>query len=213
MRGSGSDESLSVVDATGRPMGSKGRSRVHRDGLWHEVFHCQIVRSTPPTMLVLQRRRLQARAFAGLLDLSVTGHLLAGEAAAGGVRELREELGIDISPDRLVALGTRLIADDSGEGRNRELAHVFLLVDDRPLVDFRLDPNEVGGLVEISADDLLLLLRVPDAIVPCFAVDTAGVAGETTCTRSDLVPPLDGYWTVLAVMADRFVRGESPLAI
>lgn len=194
-------------------MGSVGRSEVHRDGLWHEVFHCLIVRTTLPARVVLQRRRLQARAFAGLLDLSVTGHLLAGESPVEGVRELREELGIDVSPDRLVALGTRLIADDSGEGRNRELAHVFLLADDRPLVDFRLDPDEVGGLVEISVDDLLVVLRVPDAVVPCTEIGTAGVARATTCTRGDLVTPLDGYWTVLAVMADRFAKGESPLAI
>ena len=46
-----------------------------------------------------------------------------------------------------------------GEGRNRERAHVFLLVEDRRLAGFRIDPDEVGGLVEIAVADLLYLLH------------------------------------------------------
>lgn len=207
------DELLDVLDATGRRLGVECRSVVHRDGLWHGVFHCLMVRSGLPVTVVLQRRRLQAKAFAGRLDLSVTGHLVAGEVPVDGVRELREELGLDVSPDRLVGLGTRLLADDSGEGRNLERAHVFLLVEDRRLADFRLDPDEVGGLVEIAVADLLNLLHVPDASVTCAMVGADGLVGEIVCTCDDLVPMIDGYWTVLALMADRLVRGESPLAV
>jgi isopentenyldiphosphate isomerase len=207
------DELLDVLDATGRRLGVERRSVVHRDGLWHSVFHCLMVRSVLPVTVVLQRRRLHAKAFPGRLDLSVTGHLVADELPVDGVRELREELGLDVSPDRLVALGTRLLADDSGEGRNRERAHVFLIVEDRPLADFRLDPGEVDGLVEIAVEDLLNLLHTPNGSVTCATVGAHGLVGEIVCTSGDLVPMIDGYWSVLALMADRLVRGQSPLAI
>ncbi len=209
------DEPLSVVDATGRSEGELGRSEVHRQGLWHEVFHCLLVRTGLPTRVILQRRRSQARSFPGRLDLSATGHLAAGEKPLDGRRELREELGIDVAPDALRYLGARLMADDAGEGRNRERTHVFLLSDDRPLSEFRLDPNEVGGLVELAAADLLLMLQDPEAVVPCSDITTeiGAQQRDSTCQRADLVPAVDGYWTVLAVMADRFVRGQSPLAI
>ena len=207
------DELLDVLDATGRRLGVERRSVVHRDGLWHGVFHCLMVRSVLPVTVVLQRRRLQAKAFPGRLDLSVTGHLVAGESPVDGVRELREELGLEVSPDRLVALGTRLLADDSGEGRNRERAHVFLIVEDRPFADFRIDPGEVEGLVEIAVGDLLNLLHKPDASVTCATVGKNSLVREIAYTSDDLVPMVDGYWSVLALMADRLVRGQSPLAI
>ena len=48
-------------------------------------------------------------------------------------REIAEELGIDVDRALLVPLGARLLAADHGDIRNRELMHVFLLADDRPL--------------------------------------------------------------------------------
>jgi 8-oxo-dGTP pyrophosphatase MutT (NUDIX family) len=216
MPGSGDDELLSVVDATGRPLPPLGRAEVHRRGLWHESFHCLVVRTTSPATVVLQRRRAVARSFPGRLDLTATGHLVAGEAPLDGRRELREEVGIDADPDALIALGVRLMADDSGEGgHNRERTHVFLLADDRPLTAFPLDPAEVAGLVELTAADLLSLLQEPDIVVPCVEIgaDPGARPVAAACRAADLVPAVDGYWTVLAVMAQRFVAGDEPLAI
>lgn len=207
------EEELDVVDPTGRRVGRATRAEVHRDGLWHQVFHCLLVRTGEPPRVVLQRRHAAARSFAGKLDLSVTGHLSAGEAPLDGVREVREELGIDVDPARLVALGRRLLADDGGEGRNREIAHVYLLPDDTPLADFRLDPAEVGGLVEIAVEDLLALIADPTRRATCDVVDTAGATTRVEVTRADLVPAVDGAWVVTATMAARYVRGESPLAV
>ncbi len=189
------------------------RSEVHRDGLWHQVFHCLLVRSAEPPRVVLQRRHSHARSFAGKIDLSVTGHLSAGEAPTDGVREIREELGLDVDPARLVPLGRRLLADDAGEGRNREVAHVYLLPDDTPLGDFRLDPAEVGGLVEIAVDDLLAVIAEPGVHVECDVVDTSRSVGRARVSAADLVPAVDGTWVVAALMAARYVRGERPLAI
>jgi 8-oxo-dGTP pyrophosphatase MutT (NUDIX family) len=216
MPGSGDDELLSVVDASGRPLPPLGRAEVHRRGLWHESFHCLVVRTTPPATVVLQRRRAGARSFPGRLDLTATGHLAAGESPLDGLRELREEVGIDADPGALVALGVRLIADDSGEGgRNRERTHVFLLPDDRPLTAFAIDPAAVAGLVELTAADLLSLLHDQGIVVPCveIAADPGARPVATECRAIDLVPAVDGYWTVLAVMAQRFVAGDEPLAI
>ncbi len=222
------DELLDVVEATGAPLGRAGREEVHRRGLWHEVFHCLVVRPDPPARVVLQRRRRAARAFPGQLDLTVTGHLAAGEQPLDGRREISEELGIEVRPEQLVPLGVRLLADDAGEGRNRERAHAYLLPDDRPLTAYPLDPSEVEGLVELTVADLLRLLAGAAAAadgpvaggdaavtVPCREISAApgSVPVETTCRPDDLVLPLDGYWTVVAVMAERLVAGHRPLAV
>lgn len=206
-------ELLDVIDpATGAAIGQADRSEVHRQGKWHHVFHCLIVRPGHGTV-ILQERAPTKASFAGKLDLSATGHLETGESPIEGLREVREELGIDIAAERLVPLGTRLLADNGGEASNRERMHVFLCDDDRPLDRYRPDTDEVSALVEVDAVDLLA----------CFA-DTSLVVGTTrwvpdtppqphSLTVDDLVPAVDGYWIVLLVMTLRHLRGEGPLAI
>jgi 8-oxo-dGTP pyrophosphatase MutT (NUDIX family) len=206
-------EQLDVVDPSGRIVGRADRSTVHREGHWHQVFHCLLVRTTSPARVVLQRRHAAAASFQGLLDITAGGHLEAGETPLDGVRELREELGVDVSPDRLVPLGRRLLVDDSGEGDNREVAHVFLLPDDRELATFDLDGCDVDGLVELTVADLLRILDDTDAVAPCTELHPDGTISTGSCRVRDLVPAIDGYWTVLAVMAERFANGERPLAI
>ena len=207
-------EQLDVVDATGRVLGVDERVAIHRDGAWHQVVHCLVVRTSAPARVVLQVRTSATATYPGRLDLSATGHLQAGEAPVDGmVREIAEELGIEIASAQLVSLGARLLADDHGEIRNRELMHVFLLPDDRPLDEFGLDPEHVGGLVEIAAADLLRVLADRSARAQCEARWIDGRIGQRSVGHDDLVPPLDGYWTVVTVMAERWVAGTSPLAI
>jgi hypothetical protein len=91
--------------------------------------------------------------------------------------------------------------------------HVFLLADDRPLTAYPLDPEHAGGLVEIATADLLRVLADPAAQVECASTWVGGPAGTRVVGYDDLVPPLDGYWAVVTVMAERFVAGERPLAV
>jgi len=178
------DEMLDVVDPTGEPIATLSRSSVHSGGHWHQVFHCLVARSGLPARVLLQRRKRSARAFPGMLDLSVTGHLLAGERPLDGTRELHEEMGLTIDSARLVSLGRRLLADDHGEGRNREIAHVYLLTDDTPLDQLRLDSNEVAGYVEVALLDVLVMLDVPTVEVSACRCRRTGQAGPVYRRRA-----------------------------
>ncbi|MEL7159004.1 MAG: NUDIX domain-containing protein [Actinomycetota bacterium] len=209
-----SDEMIDEVDpASGAVIGQAARSVIHDQARWHQVFHC-LVMSPERRTVVLQQRSLDKAAFPGKLDLSATGHLAAGESPLDGLRELHEELGVDdVAADALLAVGTRLLADDQGEARNRELVHLYFCADDRPLDRYRPDPAEVGALLEIDVDDLVAVIDDPDLRRPA-----AGWSGETgfverTVDRSQLVADAGQYWTVVAVMAQRFLDGVRPLAI
>ena len=179
------------------------------------MFHCLVVRSGSPARVVLQRRHRSKAAFPGLLDLSAAGHLTAGERPEDGIRELNEELGTDATLTDLVPIGVRLLADDDGEGRNRERVHLYFLSDDRPLDRFVPEPTEVESLVEVEALELLGLIGGGDRTSTIDAVEwrPGSPPAPTTISAADLIKPTDGYWTVLLVMADRFVRGDRPLAI
>jgi isopentenyldiphosphate isomerase len=207
-------EQLDIFDDTGRHVGTKGRDAVHRDGDWHQVFHVLIVRpgADPDPTVVLQRRSETKAAFAGLVDLSATGHLEAGEQPRDGIRELAEELGITVEPADLVPLGFRRIVEASGEGKlNKEMANLFLLSDQRPLEDYRPDPLEVSDVIESGIDGLLdLYAGRTDAVAA-----RCGRGGPTsTCSldHADFVPG-DQYWITALVMAQRFAAGLTPLAI
>lgn len=211
-------EVLDVFDDIGRHIGVKDRRAVHRDGDWHRVFHCLVVAERPETgpVIVLQLRSATKAAFPSKLDLTAAGHLAAGESPTDGIRELREELGIAVPAHALVPLGVRRLADDSGEGRlNKELTHVYLLRDDRPLTAYSPEPAEVDGVFDVPLAGALRLFGDGDAAVDAtgiLAVDGSWVETTRSVTRGDLVPN-DGYWITLLVMAERFVHGHAPLAI
>jgi isopentenyldiphosphate isomerase len=208
-------EQLDVVSpASGAVLDTRPRDEVHAHGLWHQVFHCLVLRPSAGSV-ILQRRGASKVAFPLQLDLSVTGHLATGEGPGDGVREIEEELGVTIDARELIPLGTRLLADDNGEGANRELVHVSFVLDDRPITAYRPAVGEVDGLVEILAQDLLTILADPRRAIPaleCAAADPA-VATPTTIRQRNLVEGSDGYWTVLAVMAQRALDGETLLSI
>lgn len=218
------EELIDVLDDQGRHVGVADRATVHAEGLWHQVFHILLVadRGGVPHV-VLQQRALDKATFPGLLDLSATGHLAAGEQPRDGVRELREELGIELDPASLVPLGVRRIVDEFPGGLNRELVHVFLARDDRPLADLAPDPREVAAVVDLPIAAGLDLVAGRRAAVRCRARLTgSGEDHEIDVAAADLVPeaqvvaaePLPaGYWTVLLVMAERFAAGDRRLAI
>jgi isopentenyldiphosphate isomerase len=207
-------ELIDVVDvATGEVVDTRPRSEVHRDGQWHQVFHCLVLRPSAQSM-VLQERSRSKLTFPGMLDLSVTGHLSAGETPIQGVREAEEELGVEVDPDALVPLGVRLLADNNGEGRNRERVHVYFLADDRPLVAYAPPPDEVSALVEVTVDGFIGALVDAELETPCLRRDAlSNAVVDHTMRRDDLVEGTSGYWLTLAVMARRFLDTGQPPAI
>jgi isopentenyldiphosphate isomerase len=204
------DELLDVCDELGRPTGTLPRSVVHREGHWHRVFHCLVVadRETGP-VVVLQRRSRRVRAFPGLLDLTVAGHLVTGEQPVDGVREAREEMGLELTAEQLTPLGVRVTVFDSGEGRlDRELTHVFLARDDTALERYEPDPVDVDDVVEVSPTELLGVFGTGRRVLGrSWRSGPACTVGE-----EDLIPNRD-YWVTLLVMAERFAAGVTPVAI
>ncbi len=213
------DEIIDVFNDLGRHIGTKPRAAVHRDGDWHQVFNCLVVRlGREEPAVLLQLRGTASRAFPNLLDATAAGHLLAGEPPSmGAARELQEELGVEVTPDDLVFLGVRrsVVVDRDGI-LHRELIHTFLLPDDRPLEAYRLLAGEVAGLFECSIKELLAALDAPSKSVQGngIVVRENGTIGSSrrSFATADLVPN-EPYWITVLVMAERLALGRRPLAI
>ena len=203
-------ELLDVYDELGAPLGVALRTVAHRDGLWHHCFHLWVVSGEG---VLLQRRAADKDTFPGMLDATAAGHLTAGETVADGAREAEEELGVPFGLEQLAPLGMRSVVDHPTPGTtNREFQHVFLVRDDRPLDAWTaFDRVEVAGLAWLRLEHFTELV-FGDVPGPWPAREWDGSAVVATeLRREELIPA--SYLRTLAIMLERFARGERPLAI
>jgi isopentenyldiphosphate isomerase len=170
-------ELLEVFGADGLPTGrAKSRAAVHRDGDWHQAFHCWIVRRARREV-VLQRRSLSKDTYPGVWDAAAAGHWRYGETPAQAAREIEEELGIHVPFAALTFRGREISDRIFPNGLiDREFHQVYVLEDERSVNEYRPDPAEVIGLAAFPLDGLIAL------------ADARLEAAVVRLTRRDLVP-------------------------
>jgi isopentenyldiphosphate isomerase len=203
------DELLDILDESGLPTGEVvAKSEAHRLGLWHRCFHCWICGSDAEgSYLLLQRRAGTKDTWPGYLDVTAAGHLAAGEETLDGLREVEEELGLLIEPERLVPLGTRRVEQEIPGGCDRELHDVFLVFDATPPGDLRLQKEEVEAVFRLDLDDVRVLYETGSAPAHEYA---AGRASATRIHLAEFVPKEEGYLGRVAGAARRHLSGAPP---
>jgi len=163
---------LDVYDQNGNWLGIAERKEVHAKGLWHRTAHCWLVRRDSRqdngairdhATILFQQRSDHKDTNPGCFDITAAGHLEAGEAPKDIVRELEEELGIRVPFEQLSEFGT-IREQESGIVKgipyiDAEVSHVFGLVTSMVLKDFRLQAEELSGLYEADAEELIALMQ------------------------------------------------------
>lgn len=136
-----SEEIFDVVNERDQVVGQMPRREVHRLGLMHRAAHVLVFNARG--QVFLQKRSQTKDRQPGLWDSSASGHLGTGEDyAACAVREVREEIGLQLSaaPQPLFKLPASAQTD-------QEHVWVFHCQAEGP---FTLDPHEIerGGWFE-----------------------------------------------------------------
>jgi isopentenyldiphosphate isomerase len=206
------DELLDILDESGRPTGEVvPKSEAHRLGLWHRCFHCWICGSDSGGFyLLLQRRAATKDTWPNYLDVTAAGHLAAGEETLDGLREVEEELGLRIAPERLVPLGTRRVEQEIPGGCDRELHEVFLVSDATPPGELYLQKEEVDAVFRLDLDEVQALYATGSALAREYA---DGRASVTRIHLAEFVPKEEGYLSNVATAARRHLSGASPVPI
>jgi len=206
-------ELFDIYDEDLNHIGIKPRDEVHRDGDWHQVFHCWVIGKDDDgvTFMVLQKRAPNKKIFPNMLDISAAGHLEAGETVAQGIRELEEELGLTVNLDDLIPVGRRVSTKTYNNLIDCEVANVFLLECNQPLTQYNYQAEEISGLVKLPLDDGLQLFS---GEVEQVIAEAVGFEGATvTVTLADFIPSLDNYGFKALILAKQYFDGEKYLLI
>ncbi|PGZ97828.1 NUDIX hydrolase [Bacillus pseudomycoides] len=170
-------ELLKIFDEHRNPVGVATREEVHKLGHWHETFHCWFIsRENGIDYIHFQIRSKTKKDYPNLLDITAAGHILAHETVYDGIREVKEEVGIDVSFDELVSLGIIDYCVTMEDFIDKELAHVFLYENKKTMDEYKLQIEEVSGIVkaEFNSFSELWLGEMDEITVEGFEMNEAG---------------------------------------
>lgn len=205
------DEPFDLCDRDGTLLGKvKSRRGVHRDGDWHRALHLWVIlRGEGGPRVVLQQRSLAKDTHPGLVDVSVAGHLRAGETEREALREADEEIGLTVRMEDTVRLGHRRIERVVPGGVDREVQTVFATVSDREFATLRPHPEEVAMLYAVSLVDALALETGEREVIDADALDVDGRASTASLRAGDMVPGDGTYRRRCLERLAAHLRGET----
>ncbi|WP_223699967.1 NUDIX hydrolase [Sutcliffiella deserti] len=202
------EEILKIFDEKQNYIGESTREEVHRLGYWHETFHFWLIsQEEDQYYLYFQLRSMIKKDYPNLLDITAAGHLLATESVADGVREVKEEIGIDIKMDELEELGVIPYSNTQKEVKDNEFAHVFLLNKNIHFDEFCLQKEEVAGIFKAKLKHFTELVNNKRESLKLigyqFNQDGLKASSERIVTKSDFVPHDDQFYkkTISAIAA------------
>jgi isopentenyl-diphosphate Delta-isomerase len=132
------EEIFDVVNERDEVIGQAPRKEVHARGLWHRAVHVLVFNARGE--IFLQKRSMLKDTAKGKWDSSSSGHLDTGEDYdACAVRELREEIGLDVGAT-VASQPRRLFKIDAGKETGWEFCWVYRCESEGP---FTLHPEEI----------------------------------------------------------------------
>ena len=153
------DEFLDIWSADGQPTGQTSlKGEAHRNGWFHPTVHVWFY--TPAPALLLQKRSLTKETYPGFWDVSVAGHVTAGESILeGALREVKEEIGLDIQEADLTPLDIRKNTNRFDNGIiDCEFQHVFLVKLETAVSQLQIQETEVDAVRLFSFDELQICM-------------------------------------------------------
>lgn len=144
------DELIDIVDKNGKKTKLiQSKKYAHRVGLWHNVIHVWVYNSKGEVLL--QKRSMNKHLWPGKWDISVGGHIGAGEnIEKAAVRETFEEVGIRATTRKLekaTVWKAKVLIGKPHDGKeyhdNREFVHVYFLKYESKASGLRVQKSEV----------------------------------------------------------------------
>lgn len=148
------NEYFDILDENGNKTGKiKLRNNVHKDGDWHKAVHIWIINQN--NEILLQRRSATKDSNPNMLDISCAGHISAGDNSLNtAVRELKEELNLDINPNELKFIKT--IKRDVKYTKtfiNREFDDMYILKANININNMKFQESEISEIMFVAYEE------------------------------------------------------------
>jgi isopentenyldiphosphate isomerase len=141
------DELIDILTQEGKKTGKTAlKSEAHKNGWFHATVHIWLF--TLDKKILLQKRALTKKVFPGLWDISVAGHIGAGESILSSAkREVLEEIGLELKETELIKIGTRVHQVQHKNGiQDNEHHHVFIAELKVPISTLKIQIEEVADI-------------------------------------------------------------------
>ena len=144
-------EYIDIFDENNNPIGIiKEKQQAHEDGNFHRTAHIWIINDK--NELLLQKRSATKKTHPNCWDISGAGHIKAGETVIdGAIRELKEELGVEIEEKDLQYITT---IKSTKNPKNMEFQYVYLLNCNKKIEEYIFKDGEVSEVKYIFYKDL-----------------------------------------------------------
>ena len=141
------DELIDILDAEGNMTNTTAmKSEAHRNGWFHQTVHIWFY--TSDGKILIQQRGKDKDVYPLLWDVSVAGHIGAGEdIITSALREVQEEIGLTILPSDLEKIGIfKSVKKHSDISKDYEFHHTFITKLKLPFSALQKQDSEVEAL-------------------------------------------------------------------
>jgi len=200
---------LMTIDKNRNPLYVKSREEVHRDGDWHETFQCWFIEQVENTYYIyVQKRSANKKDYPSMYDITAAGHLLVDETVEDGVREIKEELGIDVSLDELTFLQAIPNSITLPNLIDNEISLVYLYEVKKPIRFSFLD-EEVEAVMRVKLSDFEKLVYGEVDRVLCQKHEDGEIINHyITISMSQVVPHEVNYFKKVMNKINEYVNNK-----
>ncbi|WP_291960509.1 NUDIX hydrolase [Maribacter sp.] len=156
------DELIDILDSEGNMTNTTAmKSEAHKNGWFHQTVHIWFY--TLEGKILMQQRGKNKDIYPLLWDVSVAGHIGAGESIVNSaVREIEEEIGLCIAPSELDKIGTfKSVKNHSKILKDYEFHNTFIATLKLPFSELQKQDSEVEALKLISINEFSKALKDP----------------------------------------------------
>jgi isopentenyldiphosphate isomerase len=141
------DEYIDILDALGNLTGERClKSVAHQQGFYHATVHVWFY--TSDRKILLQKRGALKKTYPNRWDVSVAGHVQAGESIEeAALREVAEEIGLTIQKEDLRKIAVRKGERSHPNGiLDNEFYHVFVVELTKGVDSLKKQDSEIDDL-------------------------------------------------------------------
>lgn len=149
------EEKFDVLNEKGEYTGRvESRERCHKDGLWHKAVAVSAINSKE--QVLLQKRSPNKKLWPNTWDITAGGHVLTGEFGFEAIiREIKEELGIDIDKENITFIGSSISSNVKGDIVNNHFNEYYIVNKDIDETKLELQEEEVSEVKWIDKDEII----------------------------------------------------------